>query len=306
LPLNDSNKSLHSVLNQRAFLALVLGGIAIGFSPIFVRLAEVGPSASAFWRVTLALPLFWFWVLQEKGPKQKGHPTTLQDYKVLLFCGFFFFLDLALWHWSLQFTTVSNATLLSNLMPAFVAIGAFFIFKERLGRVFYIGLLLSVLGAGLLAGNSFEAAPERLLGDGLAVLTAITYAGYMLVISWLRGRFTTAVVMFWTGAFSAIFLGSLSVISNEVFLPTIIEGWLPLLGLAFVSQFSGQGLIVYGLRHLPPSFGAVTLLIQPIIAAAVAWPLFDESLGLMEFFGGIIILSGIYLARFGAIKNVDS
>jgi drug/metabolite transporter (DMT)-like permease len=300
---SDFKNNAHSVLNHKAFLALVLGGMAIGFSPIFARLADVGPTASAFWRVLLALPLLWVWVTHEKSRKSDGHPTSLKEYKMLFYCGLFFALDLAFWHWSLQYTTVANATLLSNLMPAFVAIGAFFIFKERLGRLFYVGLSFSVLGAGLLAGNSFDVAPERLLGDGLAVLTAILYAAYMLLISWLRGRLTTAIIMFWTGVFSVLFLGTLAIILGEVIVPTTLVGWLPLIGLGFVSQFAGQGLIVFGLRHLPPSFGAVTLLIQPLVAAAVAWPLFGESLGPIDFVGGAVILSGIYLARLGALKK---
>ena len=299
--INKVDMAIFNV-SQKAFIALVLGGIAIGFSPIFVRLAEVGPAASGFWRVVFALPLLWVWIGVEKGKSSQGHPTSRKDYKILFLCGFYFFLDLAFWHWSIQFTTVANATLLSNLMPAFVAIGAFFIFRERLGRVFYTGLLFSTLGAALLAFNSFEIAPERLLGDGLAVLTAITYAAYMLAVSWLRGRFTTVVIMFWTGLFSAVFLGLLSFLSGEVFIPVTLIGWLPLLGLGFIAQFAGQGLIIYGLRHLPSSFGAVTLLVQPIVAAMVAWPLFDEALGMMDFLGGVIILFGIFLARKGAMK----
>jgi len=302
----DLTSKPHPILNHKAFLALVLGGVAIGFSPIFVKLADVGPTASAFWRVTLALPLLYFWMAREKTNTPDSPPPSKRGYKFLFLCGFYFALDLVFWHWSVQFTTVANATLLSNMMPAFVAIGAFFIFKERLGRIFYLGLFLSVLGAGFLAGNSFELAPGRLLGDGLAVLTAIFYAVYMLAVSSLRGEFSTVIVMFWTGLFAALFLGPFTFIMGESLWPTSSSGWLPLFGLGFVSQFAGQGLIVYGLRHLPSSFGAVTLLIQPIVAAAIAWPLFGEVLGTMDFIGATVILSGIFLARLGAKQKSNS
>ena len=48
-----------------AFACLVLGAVAMGASPIFVRLADVGPYASAFWRTFLALPFLWAWARME-------------------------------------------------------------------------------------------------------------------------------------------------------------------------------------------------------------------------------------------------
>jgi len=57
------------------FAALVAGAVAMGVSPIFVRLADVGPFTSAFWRVTLALPLLYAWMRLadgQEGPPAKG------------------------------------------------------------------------------------------------------------------------------------------------------------------------------------------------------------------------------------------
>ena len=55
--------------NRLALIALLVGGAAIGGSPIFVRLSEVGPMATAFWRVALALvPLFaWARLAEQPG-----------------------------------------------------------------------------------------------------------------------------------------------------------------------------------------------------------------------------------------------
>ena len=50
-----------------AFAALILGATAMGASPIFVRLADVGPYASAFWRTFLALPFLWAWARLEQA-----------------------------------------------------------------------------------------------------------------------------------------------------------------------------------------------------------------------------------------------
>lgn len=50
-----------SATKTRAFLALIAGGVAIGFAGIFMRLSDVSPVASAFWRMALAAPVLWLW-----------------------------------------------------------------------------------------------------------------------------------------------------------------------------------------------------------------------------------------------------
>ena len=287
-----------------ALAALVLGAIAIGFSPILVRLSEVEPSATAFWRVALATPLFFIWLrMQTPGENGYREPTGWRDHKYLIFGGVLFALDLAFWHWSLQFTTVANATLLSNLTPIVVAVGSVVLFRERLGGLFLLGLGLSLAGAAFLSGASLQVGEGRPLGDGLAVVTAFFYGSYLLAVGRLRGYYSTATIMAWTGLAAAIALVPITILSGETFFPETLRGWLVLIGLAGSAQVLGQALIAYALAHLPAAFGAVTLTIQPIVAAALAWYLFAEILGWLEFAGAVTILVGIVTARAGALKT---
>lgn len=285
-----------------SLLALLLGAALIGFSPIFVRLSHVDPSATAFWRVALAVPFFWVWAFFFKDGRDQARLKSLKDYKPLVFVGIYFALDLAFWHWSIQFTTVANATLLSNLQTIVVAAGSVVFFKDRLTTKFWLGLVLALVGAGLLAGGSVG--EGRLLGDGLAVATAFFYGIYILSTVWLRRTFRTATVMIWTGIFAALALIPVSLLTEDVFFPTDPEGWLVVFGLAFFCQFLGQGLITYGLAHLPAAFSAVALLLQPVVAAAAAWVFFAEILGFYDFAGAAAILAGIIFAKFGTEKSV--
>lgn len=290
--------------DQRALIALVLGAVAIGFAPILVRLSEVGPTATAFWRVALAAPVFFLLLRRQdlsKGPHRK--PTGWIDHKYLILGGVLFAVDLAFWHWSLQFTTVANATLLSNLTPIVVAAGSVVLFRERLGGLFYMGLGLAVAGAAMLSGASFGAGGERLLGDGLALVTAFFYGSYLLSIGRLRGHYSTVTVMAWTGLVAAIALIPITGLSGESFFPETARGWLVLIALAAVAQVLGQALIAYAFAHLPAAFGAVALTVQPIIASAAAWYLFGEVLGGLEFMGAATILTGIVIARSGSFKK---
>jgi drug/metabolite transporter (DMT)-like permease len=74
-------------------------------------------------------------------------------------------------------------------------------------------------------------------------------------------------------------------------------GWAILCGLAWISQTAGQSLITYSLGFLPAAFSSLTLLIQPVIAAMIAWVLLGEALSASQIAGGLIVIAGIGLAR---------
>jgi drug/metabolite transporter (DMT)-like permease len=280
-----------------AFAALIAGGIAIAFSPIFMRLSEIGPIATAVHRLVLGLPLFWLWLALEKGEGQQRGPANWRDAGLLALAGLFFALDLAAWHSSLGYTSVANATLLANNAPIFVALGAWLLWRERPTRGFVIGLTLSIVGCALLSRGGFKPGQGTLLGDGLALLTGVFYSGYFLTVKRLRARFTTAAIMTWSAMVGALLLLPAAWASEGVLLPASLAGWLVVLALALFSHVGGQSLITYAMAHLPAGFSALTLLIQPVGAAVLAWILFGEALGPLQLAGGLVVLAGIWLAR---------
>src|SRR5262245_41044312 len=124
-----------------AFACLALGAIAVGASPIFVRLADVGPYASAFWRTFLALPFLWAWARIEA----RTGSVMAFDRPVAL-AGVFFAGDLFFWHLAILGTTVANATFLATTAPIWVAFGAWLLTGERIGLRTVIGLALCLSG----------------------------------------------------------------------------------------------------------------------------------------------------------------
>jgi drug/metabolite transporter (DMT)-like permease len=292
-------------MSRAAFLCLLAGGCAIAFAPIFVRLSDTGPLASAFWRTALATPLLWMWLLSRpaKGlppPSADGRGET-RHYAALILAGLFFAADLGVWHFSIIYTSVANSTLLANLAPIFVTLAGWLLWKRRVTRTFLVGMFVAIAGMFVLVGPNFALGGTRLLGDALGALTAVFYAGYMLSIKDARdARASTARLMAWSTAISAAALLPVALLAPQPFLPASAAGWLPLLGLALVSQILGQGLIAYAFAHLPASLSSVSLLIQPVVAALAAWMIFSEPVGPMQFAGGAIVLAGIWLARKGS------
>ena len=279
-----------------AFLCLLAGGCAIAFAPIFVRLADTGPVASAFWRVALAAPLLWMWERQQAagGRRQETPPA-------IFLAGLFFALDLGVWHWAIMWTSVANSTLLANLATLFVTLMGWLVWKQRVSRVFLVGMVTALAGMFVLVGPNFAAGGKAFAGDVLAALTAIFYGSYMLAIKAARDAGgSTARIMAWSTTISAIALLPFAAFSPQPFWPSSGHGWLVVVGLALVTQILGQGLIAYAFAHLPASLSSVSLLIQPVMAAVFAWLLFGEAIGPAQFAGGAIVLAGIWIARRGS------
>lgn len=291
-PSSDTKRSRHLALG-----ALILGATILGVSPILVRLSDLGPTASAFHRVFLALPLLFLWRRIERGRTDAGPPLAPAALPGLAFAGLLFAGDLGFWHWSLKFTTVANATLLANFAPIFVVLGGFLLFGERVSVRFLVGMALAIGGAALLMGQSFDLGLDRLFGDGLGLITGMFFGSYLLAVGRLRARFTTAAIMLWSTAATAAVLLPATLLAGESLIPSGAEGWAVLLSLALLVHIGGQGLVAYALAHLPTTFSSVGLLIEPTVAAFIAWFLFAEVLGPWQMTGAAVILFGIALCR---------
>jgi len=285
-----------------ALPVLFLGAVGIAFAPIFVRLSEVGPVTTAFYRLLFAVPMLWIWTQIDNKTAARKHrdkpkaPRSRYEWKWVCLAGLFFAGDLAVWHWSIVFTTVANATLFANFAPIFVTIGAWFMFKERITWLFIAGLGFALGGAALLIGLSFGVGPQQVLGDALGLLTAVFYAGYILSIKQVRTMFSTSVTMMWSGIITCIALFVIAFVSEDQLLAATLYGWGVLFGLALVSHTGGQAMIAYALAHLPASFASVALLLQPATAALLAWIILGEQLGFLQGLGGVFVLIGIFLA----------
>jgi drug/metabolite transporter (DMT)-like permease len=279
-----------------AFAALLAGAAAIAFSPIFVRLSDVSPTASAFWRVALAVAPLWCWVAFAR----RDFSSDATPWKALALAGLFFAGDLGVWHLSIFYTSVANSTLESNLAPIFVTLGAWVLWRERVTRLFLGALAVTLVGAALLIGPNANLGGKTLLGDALGVLTAVFYAGYMLCLKSATGATSTARIMAIGTTVAAIALLPYALLTADAMLPQDARGWMVLAGLALVSQVAGQSLIAYGFAHLPASFSSVSLLLQPVLAAVYAWAILGEGMGAVQMAGGAIVLAGIWLARRGS------
>lgn len=290
-------------------MILVVGALLVALSPIFVRLSELGPTATAFHRAFLALPVLFAWTALENGGtysnESKSRQPGRRDVWLLVLAGIFFAGDLVTWHWSVMLTSVANATLFANTAPIFVTIGARVVFGERITPLFLVALLIAFFGTTMVVGSSFGLDRAHILGDGIGVATGMFWAAYQLTVKHLRSRLSAATIMAWSSLVTAAALLPLAVVSGESLMAPSLYGWSILLALAWLSHAGGQGAIAHALAHLPAGFSSLVILLEPPAAAILAWFILDEYLGSLQAAGGAIVLASIVIARRATLEPTD-
>lgn len=289
-----------------AILAIFIGAVTIAFAPILVRLSELGPMATGFHRFLLAIPLYWLIAAalpRREEPSSSETPRSLRDFLLIGMAGLYLAADIMAWHYSIQMTTVANSTLLANVAPVFVVLGGWLLFRTRVTGTYLTGLAAAMTGVFILSRASLSLSEDHFYGDLLGVLTAVFYAAYQMSVERLRRRFSTMTIMKYAIPVSALCMVPAALASGEELFPVTLAGWAFLIALAAGPQVFGQGLIAWALAHLPVAFASVSLLLQPVTAALVAWMLFDEVIGPQQAVGGVIVLAGIMLARRGSTRR---
>ncbi|HVO02989.1 MAG TPA: DMT family transporter [Candidatus Cybelea sp.] len=298
--MSASRTQLEAAVHRLALPVLILGAALISFSGIFVKLSEVGPTATGFYRMFLALPFFLAWMLRDARSRQDRDfvPRDRRALALALLAGLSLAADLIAWHWCLRMTTVATATLLGNTTPIWVAFGGFLFLHERFRPLFLIGLVLAMLGTwGLIAGGTKPVEIKDAAVLGLGLFTGLAYAGYFRFGTAARRGLSTAQVMFWGSVSATIVLLPVALATETAVLPQSLHGWAIVLGLSFLSQVLGQSAINWAMGHLPAAFSSLTLLLNPLFAAIAAWPILGEALTPLQILAGLGVIVGILLAR---------
>jgi drug/metabolite transporter (DMT)-like permease len=278
----------------QALAVLVFGACVIGLSPILVRLTETGPAAAGFWRLAFAMPLLAIMTRKTSGPL--GRPSP-----IALVAGVMFALDLGFWHYGIKYTSVTNATVLSNLTPVVVTAFAWIFLKQRPRALFLLAVAVAVGGAWMMAlgRSSGGHIVNQPLGDALSATTAFWYALYFLAISEGRKTEGASRLMFWSSIVGMPLMLISALLLGERLLPASPSGWAACLGLGLM-HVAGQGSIAWAMGRLPTATASVVVLVQPVVAAWLGWLLFAEALGPLQAAGAAVALGGVVLAQWAS------
>ncbi len=275
-------------------LSLAFGLLAIGTSAIWIRLAGTSGVVAVLYRMAIGVlaisPLF----IQQR--RQRPHLTWAALWPALV-AGVFFAGDLLAWSTGVVMSGATNPTLLANTAPLWVGLGAVLVFRERLGRRFWFGLVLTMVGAvavlGLDAAESFRFG----LGTFLGLLAGMFYGTYFLVTQ--KGRQRLDVISyFWVSSLAAaLILFAAALVARQPLAGFSGATYAYLLALGLGPQALGWLAVNYAQGHLPASIVSPTMLGQPVVTAILAGPILGEWIGPWEAASGLVVLVGILLVH---------
>ncbi|MFZ1878754.1 MAG: EamA family transporter [Gaiellaceae bacterium] len=251
------------------------------------------PLAYATIRYGAATVLFWIFTYT----RERSFRIALRDMRLVVLAALFIFCNQICFVYAVDKTSASTVTLFLGATPIFIGVLANVIGLERMGRGFWIAALASVIGVGFVASGS-GGFSGRLFGDGLAILTAATWAGYSVLITPLMRRY------------SPFRISSL----------VLLFGWIPL-AIAGIPQTASQsfhfgnlmwvcfGFAVIGplfltnilwftaISRVGPSRASLFSNMQPLFGVVFALVLLGEHLTRWEVVGGVAILGAVLLER---------
>jgi drug/metabolite transporter (DMT)-like permease len=271
----------------------VLGALAIAFSSILVKLADVSPSTAAIFRCAYALPLLGGLAAWER---RRFGPRSARERRLAVIAGVLFAADLICWHHAIGAVGAGLATVLGNLQVAFVPLVAWVVLAERPGRRILATLPVVMLGvvfvSGVLEHGAYGSDPVGGMVYGLA--TGLTYAGFILVLRHgnadLRRPAGPLFDATATATVTAIAAGL--VIGDADLVPSWpAHGWLVLL--ALTSQVLGWLLISISLPRLPAALTSLLLTVQPVGSVILGAIIFGESPTPLQLAGVAAILTGL-------------
>ncbi|MEA5468867.1 DMT family transporter [Spirulina sp. 06S082] len=291
-----------------ALATLFIGGIAISFAAIFIKLSEseISPNATTFNRLWIAFVALGLWngiksiSIKLKPTEQSEKPQiyTPQNVGMLITLGLFYVTFQCVWAWSLTQTNIAISTLLHNLTPIFISLGAWLLFRQQFDGRFWIGMVLAVGGTIGLGLKDLQMTSGELGGDFAALISAVLYGGYLLTIEQLRPNLSTNTILMWGSLIGTIVLLPILLVNQEQLFPSSPLGWLAVICLAFICHVIGQGLVIYSINQLSATFVSLFLVLNPAFTAFEAGFILSEHLSFLSWISLFISLLGVSLTFF--------
>ncbi len=274
------------------YILLLFGVLCISWSAILVKMADISGFGSGFYRLLFGtIGIIPVWLYFRKSI------TDLKGVKIAIICGVLFACDIALWNTSIMLSKASISTLLANLAPVWVGLGALLFMHEKPGKIFWIGTVISIFGVAVIIGISQVLEAQLNFGNFLSIVASIFYGAYLLTVR--KGRVTLDTFSFTAISMitSTVVLFLICLFTNTRLWGFSTQTWLSLGALGLVPQLAGWLAINQALGHIKPTIASVSLLSQSVFTALFSIPLLGEVLTIQEIGGAVIVLVGIYLVN---------
>lgn len=284
---------------NKFYILLSVTAVLWGVQPVLVKLTikELTPiTLTAFRYFLLSGTLFFIMYLTREKQIRPDRPCIL----LLMLMGICGVLINNVTQFSgLQYSTVTNATLISSTAPAITALLAAVFLKERLIPLRWLGILISLSGAIFLITHGSLAALLNIslnYGDILFFISQIAWAVYALISIRVMKTLSVLATTAWSGLFGALFTSIYGLCVGELYYAPIST---PVaLSLVYIIWGGGVCAMMFwniSVKETGAGRAAIFLNIMPIVGILCGVVFLQEELRYQEFFGAAAILSGVYL-----------
>ncbi|QMV39982.1 DMT family transporter [Cohnella cholangitidis] len=273
-------------------IPLIVGMIAISFAPIFVRYSDAPVAVQGMYRM-----LFTVVIMLPFGTRQLRTMRSIsrKDWTLLGLAGFFLALHFLLWMESLNYTSIASSTIILALEPVFVLIGAYFVFKDRIGKIALLGLTLALVGAFFVGSGDISLSGTAFKGDLLSLLGTLAVAVNMLIAKRILTRVSSYLysLIVFAIAFACFAAYNLFVGYEVVGFPP--REWAIFMALAIVPTVFGHMIFNWLLQYVKPTTISITVFAEPVGASLLGMLLFREMVTTFQLAGGAFIILGLLL-----------
>lgn len=283
-------------------LVLVGGVAAISTSAVLIRLAEAPPFVIAFYRMLFAALFFLPLALREG----RGLRLEKQQLRLALGAGVMLAMHFALWMTSLEHTSVASSVVLVTTQPLWVFLLSVLFLAEKPTPRMWLGLVVALAGSVLVTFTEGAGGESRLYGNLLALGGAVAMACYFLLGRRLRPQLPLALYSLLVYGGAALVLGFLILLRGLPLRGFNSSTWLMFVALALVPTVLGHNSLNWALKYLPATMVSVTILGEPLGASIMAVFVLREVPSLLEAFGSLITLLGIYLVWQGNARRAKA
>ena len=285
-------------------LRLYVGATLISFSPVWVKLVNVSPTTSGFYRVFIGGVALSLFLLATRRRLNFSRRVGC----ILALSAVFFALDLWFWHRSIHYVGPGLSTLLANFQVFFMMLAGVLLLGQQPRPIQWIAVPLALLGLGMIVGFDWQSLPgDYRLGVIFGLLTAITYAGYLLTMRSARSESAHPVPI---REVAVISIGAAALLGLSAFaegeslaIPTLTDGYW-LLGYGLLSHSLGWMFIASSLPRVSPTEAGLALLLQPLLSFVWDVLFFARPMTLIELAGAALALFAIYLGAYRDSKQV--
>ena len=281
-------------IEKHPMIMIVIGVLGISLSAIFVKYSTA-PSAvtAAFrlsWTVLLMSPVVWL----NKAVREEMLRVPKRELGFSVLSGLFLAIHFVLWFESLQHTSVASSTAIVCTEVIWVALGFCLFLKGKLSQKAVLAIIITCIGSVIIAYADSSTGGVHLYGDILALVSAVAVAVYTLFGRIVRNNVSTSVYTYIVYvSCAAVLLGTCLFQNYGLFdygMSAIVVGFL----LSVFSTILGHSIFSWCLKYFTPAFVSASKLCEPVVATIMAGFLFSELPSVMQIFGGVMIIGGVY------------